>query len=216
MRTTFIVYLVIWTMIVLPLLAIGIRRVIVRRIGEKTKIRWGIAAAFLVAIIGVTAFILTAYQVTVTSRYELAAERYVDLHAEFVAGLRTKEAYQAEIDSLRAPGAAPESFSLFDEEVFATPVSNNAIRFQISSWIIPKYYADDPVFPETTVIDENNPVFVIYLLENGTDQTYYLLRMQEDTDGWKITYQAKATQDQIKAAQSALPSQKNGQWFSAK
>jgi len=35
----------------------------------------------------------------------------------------------------------------------------------------------------------------------------------EDDGGWKIAYHAPATDEQVKAAQTTLPSQVNGQWF---
>lgn len=213
MQTTRVIYLVLWAMFVIPLLTMGIRHMFIRRIGEKTRIRPGVIITTVVVAAVVSVFLFAAYRTTLTSRYELAAERYVELHAGFLVGAKDADSYQKEVDQLRITATDPEAFALFDQALKADSLKTRTVSFQISSWITPKYYQDDPAFPETTVIGDDNPVFVVYLFEEESGQTYYLLRMEKQGDGWKVTYQGLASEGQIKAAQSALPSQKNGQWF---
>lgn len=213
MQTTRVIYLVIWGMFLIPLLALGIRHMFIRRIGEKTKIKTGVVIITAAVAIGLSVFLYAAYETTLTSRYELAAERYIELHADYVLGIRDDVSYQKEVNLLRSADGDQDSFAAFDEQLRKAVTASDKIRFQISSWITPKYYKDDPAFPETAIIKDDNPVFIVYLFEEETEQTYYMLRMEQQESGWKITYQDLATEEQIQAAQSALPSQKNGQWF---
>ena len=213
MQTTRVIYLVIWGMFLIPLLALGIRHMFIRRIGEKTRIKTGVVIITAAVAIGLSVFLYAAYETTLTSRYELAAERYIELHAHYVLGIRDDVSYQKEVNLLRSADGDQDSFAAFDEQLRKDVTASDKIRFQISSWITPKYYKDDPAFPETAIIKDDNPVFIVYLFEEETEQTYYMLRMEQQESGWKITYQGLASEEQIQAAQSALPSQKNGQWF---
>jgi len=213
MQTTLLVYIALWILIILPLAILCIRKLFIRKIGEKTRLRLGVLIVSILLAVGVTAFLAASYAYTVESRYELAAERYVNLHAQYRVGIVSEEEYIAAATPIRGTNPDDPGFASFDEALFAAGENRASVRFQTSSWIIPKYFTDNEAFPKTDVIDENNPVFVVYLLDDGVSQTYYILRMQRVGTSWQVTYQAEATDEQLDAAQSALPSQKNGQWF---
>ncbi len=211
MQTTLLIYVVIWVLIVVPLVGFNVKRTYVKRYPDKPKIRWGYCAFLAGLSLLLSLFLFGAYQVTISSRYELAAERCIDIHAEYLAGKIDYDEYMDRARACRTPEADTTDF---DNELSSeNGIATSGIRFQISSWIIPKYYQDDDAFPKTDVIDANNPVYVLYLMDDHSKQTYYTLRMIKESDGWKIDYQAPATEAQIKAAKSALPSQVNGQWF---
>ncbi len=213
MQTTLIIYVALWILIALPLGILFVRKMFLRKIGEKPRLRPGVLAVGVLGVAIVTAFLAASYAYTVESRYELAVERYVNLHAQYRVGLLSDDAYRAATTPVRGTNPEDPGFAAFDETLFAAGADSASVRFQTSSWIIPKYFSDNDAFPNTLIIDENNPVFVIYLLDDGTTQTYYTLRLQRVDTAWQVTYQAETTDEQLEAAQSALPSQKNGQWF---
>lgn len=212
MQTAKFVYLIMWALIVLPLFGFNVKRLSERKFGEKRKIKWPFIAFMTVLMAFVTIFLISAYRVTLDTRYELAAERYIDLHAEYITGQIEYDEYISQSTPLLEEGADTAGFT---DSLAALDKREDIVRFQISSWITPKYYQDEESFPKVEVIDANNPVFVIYLIDDGTAQTYYLIEMVwHDDGGWKIAYQASATKEQFDAGEKALPSQINGKWFS--
>ena len=221
MQTAKFVYILMWALFIVPLIGFNVKRLSVKKYGEKRSIKWGFIAFLTALCVFISVFLLFAYKMTVDTRYELAAERYIDLHAEYVTGQLTYDEYITQSGSMQTPDA--------DTAAFTSTIANiqdsakESIRFQIGNWIIPKYFQDDENFPKTEVIDANNPVFVVYLLDTGSPDTitddkttleYYLIEMVwSDDGGWKIAYHAPATDAQLKSANDSLPSLINGKWL---
>ena len=214
MQTTLAIYLVMWILLIVPLLGFNIKRMSVKQLGMKRRVKWGAVIILASITILISGFLFCAYKVTVETRYELAAERYIDLHAECVTGQITYDQF-VERSAPLLTGDADISAMTTQLSGAATEASQKkSVRFQIGSWITPKHYQEDGVFPQTTAIDANNPVFIIYLFDDGQTQTYYLIEMVwNDNGGWKIAYQAPATDAQYVAEKSTLPSLVNGKWF---
>jgi len=213
MQTAIWVYLTIWILVIVPLICFNIKRMSIKEIGTKRRIKWHVIAILAALIAVISGFLYYSYTVTLTTRYELFAERYVDLHADYATGKITYDEYI----SKSAPLLTSDSdTSAITNELSSSQGSHvQSVRFQVSSWIIPKYYKDTDIFPKTEVIDPNNPVFVIYLLESGSTLKYYLIEMVwNDNGGWKVAYHAPATKEQVDAVPSAMPSPINGKWFS--
>ena len=221
MQTTKFIYLIMWAIFIAPLIAFNIKRMSEKKYGEKRKIKWAFVSFIVCLTVLISAFLGYAYKVTVDTRYELAAERYIDLHAEYLTGKLTYDAYIAKSTPLLTSDA--DVTALTEDLSAKQGTVKDSVRFQISSWIIPKYYKDDENFPKTQVIDSENPVFVVYLIDEGSPETvsddaatqfYYLTEMVwSDNGGWKIAYDAPATDAQLTSAKSSLPSQINGKWF---
>jgi len=213
MQTAIWVYLTIWVLVIVPLICFNIKRMSVKEIGTKRRIKWHVIAILAASVVLVSGFLYYAYTVTLTTRYELYAERYIDLRADYATGKISFDEYVSQSAPLLTADA---DISAVTKELSASEGTHlQTVRFQISSWIIPKYYENSDIFPKTTVIDANNPVYVLYLFDNGSTQTYYLIEMVwNDNGGWKIAYHAAATTEQVAAGKSALPSPINGKWFS--
>ena len=222
MQTTKFIYLIMWAFFIVPLLGFNIKRLSSKKHGEKRKIKWGFIAFIAVLVAFITVFLVFAYNMTINTRYELAAERYVDLHAQYATGKLTYDEYISKSSLLQTPDADTAAF--IDTLTSAENAVPKSLRFQISNWITPKYYQEYKSFPTVEAIDSENPVFVLYLFDEGSPLTvaddestqfYYLIEMVwNDDGGWKIAYQAPATEEQRTSAKTSLPSQINGKWFS--
>jgi len=212
MQTTKMIYLVMLILLIVPLVGFNIKRMSVRQLGAKRRIKWGVVIVIAALTIFISGFLYTAYKITVDTRYELAAERYIDLHAEYVTGQITYDEYIAKTAPMRTIDA--DTSALKDQLATADGTTRKAVRFQISSWIIPKYFADIPSIPPVTVIDSENPVFLIYRFDDASSVSYYLIEMiRNDSGGWKIAYHIKASDAQYDSVKTNLPSLKNGKWF---
>ena len=213
MQTTIVIYLVMWVLLIVPLLGFNMKRMSEKKLGMKRRIKWGSVVIFASITILISVFLLYAYKVTIETRYELAAERYIDLHAECVTGRISYDQFLEESASMLTDNS--DTRAMQEQLSSSANVSTRQpVRFQIGSWITPKYYQGNDIFPDTKVIDANNPVFLIYLFDDGHSQTYYMLEMVWSNDGgWEIAYHAPATDAQYQAEKSTLPSLINGKWF---
>jgi len=212
MQTAKMIYLTMLILLIVPLIGFNIKRMSVKQLGAKRRIKWGVVSVIAVLTIFIGGFLFAAYKVTIDTRYELAAERYIDLHAEYVTGQITYDEYIAKTAPMRTADA--DTSNLKDEFATADGTTKKAVRFQISSWIIPKYYTTYPSFPAVEVLGNENPVFLLYRFDDASSVSYYLIEMVwSDAGGWKIAYHAKASDAQVKKGGPNLPSEKNGKWF---
>ncbi|MEI8200703.1 MAG: hypothetical protein WCG21_11610 [Eubacteriales bacterium] len=212
MQTAKLIYLAMLILLVVPLIGFNIKRMSVKQLGAKRRIKWGVVIVIAALTIFISGFLFAAYKVTVDTRYELAAERYIDLHAEYVTGQITYDAYIAKTAPMRTADA--DTGNLKDTLATTDGTVKKAVRFQISSWIIPKHFSDIPSLPPVEVLDNENPVFLLYRFDDASVVSYYLIEMVwSDAGGWKIAYHVKASDDQVKKGESNLPSLKNGKWF---
>jgi len=214
MQTAGIIYIVMWALFVVPLIGFNIKRFSSRKMGEKRKPKWFFLTFVFVLTIIVSVFLYSAYTYTVHSRYELAAERYIDTHAEYVTGQITYEEYLAKTAGIRTADA--DTSSLKDELALSDQTTPKSIKFQIGNWITPKYYTNSDLYPVTAAINDQNPVFLWYRLVDGNTTSIYLIEMVwNDAKGWQIAYHARATDEQAKSQDvlNALPSLINGKWY---
>ncbi len=214
MQTAKLIYLSILALVVIPLIAFNMKRIIIRKPGEKARFQWLPAALISGLIVMVSVFLLLSYRATISNRYEIAAERYGRLEAQYLSGTMDVDTYMEDSRSLRVPSYEENGL----RERLRTELLPGTVhaRFQISDWIIPKYYAEETAFPATLVIADNNPVYILLRFDlGGEEYTYELIRMVADANqaNWKIDYHGPATAEQVKIAGYALPSHKNGQWF---
>lgn len=212
MQTAVFVYAVMWVLFIGPLLGFNIKRVYESQPNGRKKMRWPQLIALFVVAVSITVLLSASLQSTLVSRYEIASERYARVYAEYLAGEIDKDEYIRQSNMLADPGGE-ENFEKWADAMALS--QNGKARFQISDWIIPKYYQDSEWFPDTNVLSENNPVFVVLLFDNGSEQEYFLIRMISDETGanWKVDYAEPATEEQLKQVNYAVPSQKTGKWF---
>lgn len=212
MQTTKMIYLAILILLIVPLILFNIKRMSAKQLGSKRRIKWGVVIVIAVLTIFISGSLFASYKITVDTRYELAAERYIDLHAEYVTGQITYDEYLAKTAPMRTIDA--DTSTLKDQLATADGTAKKAVRFQISSWIIPKYFSEIPSLPPIEVLDNENPVFLLYRFDDASAVSYYLIEMiWSDAGGWKIAYHVKASDAQYDSVKTNLPSLKNGKWF---
>ena len=213
MQTALILYIVFWFMVIVPLVLFNLKRIRVKNSDGSGRIKWGFLSAILAIAVLLTVFICSSYQMTVRTRYELAAERFVEYHAKYLTGHLSYEEYIAETAALRGGSEAPS------QEVLDVPgVDLLKARFQIGDWMTPSKYDGVEGFPETVVLNtENNPVFLFYTVDNGTETSVFLVRMESDSNGqnWLFTYQGVVPEEIVSNSSfnSFKPNAKNGKWF---
>jgi hypothetical protein len=213
MQTAKLIYITMLVLFLVPLFGFRIKRMTEKKVGAKRRIKWVSVAVTVVLAVLISGFLYAGYRMTVNTRYELAAESYIDLHARYATGQITEDEFLKKVAPVLTKDA---DISGFTKAIPAEGQDAGAVRFQIGSRILPKYYtsASYSSFPKITPTGDENPIFILYLFDNASTQKYYLVEMVwEDNGGWKIAYHAPATDEQVKAAQTTLPSKINGQWF---
>ena len=212
MKTTQVIYWVIWLLIVLPLVLFNIRKILVKEPLQKLKIRWKTFVIVLVCIILSSVFLFSAYRVTITTRYEIAAERVITAHAKYLLGSYDYNGFKAELQEQ----SSEQYQNTIKEEDFFTGKAQT-VRFQIGDWIIPKYYTDKDVLPSTTVLNNENPVYIFYLLEHDGKRDYYYMRLvRQENHSWRVDAHSPASEEQLDTYRKNLPSTESGKWFTVK
>lgn len=214
MQTTKFIYIMMGVLFILPLIGFNIKRIITRRPDRSLRIKWpflGFIVAFSVLLI---TFLAIAYQTTLFIRYEIAAERYINYHAEYATGQISLEEYIAATDKLRVePLEAGQAENL----LALAGAPTKAVRFQFSDSILPEAYKDWAELPTIDLVDKENPIWIIYSIDNAKTQQYYLICLRwSETEGWKILEHVLAPEDfqnALPGIKPYIPNAKNGKWF---
>lgn len=213
MKATLLLHIVIGVLFILPLLLFNIRRIFVRKPPEPMRFNW-LRCIVILAIAGFIAFFLVcSYQTTMHNRYDIAIERIAEKHAEYLVGLCAKEEFYAFVEE---NGTDAVGDSLESADLSGLKEGEEEARFQISDWLIPRYWEENEDFPQTEVLGDENPVYLLYRMETGGEQELYLVRMVMTEEGWKYDYFSLATEEQISAMNRHLPSERNGKWYVVK
>ena len=169
MKTTLTVYIVMWLLVVVPLICFNIRKIVAKQPQDHSvRIRWKTLILVSVTAVLATCFLFAAYQITIQTRYEIASERFINEHCDYLLGNSTQEQFLSKTAAL----TTQEYQETFDQMEFGSYQSANEVRFQIGDWIIPKYYQDEGVFPPTEILDDENPVYLVYRLEADGQTSY--------------------------------------------
>ena len=211
MQTAKMIYIAIWLMLVLPVVGFNLKRMFPKSLSGKRRLVWGYMG-FVVALVAlVSVFLFRAYQVTLNTRYEIFAERYITEQCEYITQQIDFEQYKSDTADMRLDTSSVDSL---ENELIPSGGTSTVIRFQISGRILPSTYANTDVFPTVDAIDSENPIFIMYVLDDAKEQTYYLVELIQNEDGsWCVGYNAKATEAQIDIADNSMPSMKNGKWY---
>lgn len=211
MKTALVVYVITWLIIIIPLVLFNLKRIRVVMPDGKKKPAWKFILFLALLQIVITILLVSSYQITIRTRYELAAERYVEKHAEFLVGHVSYEEYE-ELTAPLLSGNMPE------EKVLLVPGDDlHTVRFQIGDWITPKNFLKEPGFPDVEIIDEEaNPVFLFCVVDNARESVIYLLGMKADANGqnWKVFYYDLLPEEISNNSDfnSFRPNAKNGKW----
>lgn len=207
MKNTLFIYITMGVLFVVPLILGNIKKIWVRRPPDPVKFKPGRFVFTLIASALIIGFLLTAYQYTLTNRYEIATERIATQQAKAIVGTGTMTDFRNFVIKNGTENVAKS----FDETVFPDYGSVSSVRFQISDWCIPKYWVNVKGFGQVKTEDKENPVYVMYLIDTGKRQDYYAARLKKTDGGWKYDWFGNATDVQKKTIQ--MPTLMNGKWY---
>lgn len=207
MQATGIFYITLGLLTVLPLILFNLRRIFVKKPPAPLKINWARGAVVLLISGFLVFFLFSAYTVTLHERYEITLEQVAEKHAEYLLGKESAEDFQRFLteNGTESIGAS------FDSLELGSAASDKTVKFQLSNWCIPKYWQGVDGFEQVEVLSEENPIYLMYLLEYDGQQAYYAIRMVETEDGWLYDWIGKANEQQQKTIK--MPTQKNGKWY---
>lgn len=206
MKTTLIVYLIFWLMIAVPLLCFNLKKMWIKEPGEPRRFNWKIFITVAVVFVLSSAFLFSAYRVTIRIRYEITAEKYLQLQGEYVMGNRPAEQLENELKNIQTLEYNAEGQAVFSY------ASAKQVRFQIGDQITAKYAAKG-YLPEPDEANRDNTIYTFCLLDIDGQQTYYYLRMiRQSDDTWKIDLVAVATEEQVSANQKYFANTETGIW----
>lgn len=187
MKAARIVYIGLLLITVLPLIGFNLKRIFIRKEGEKKRLsipRAGLLAAGAVAL---TIFILSMYSYTLTHQPQLLTEQYATgLFTNANSGSAEMLQKQTQ-DIVYGQPAEQETFP----ELFAKLKEYSITRYQIGEYIRPKYFSGNELFPEVAEADKA-PEQSLYLFvrvedSQGKDGRYNLIvRLLMTDDGWRI------------------------------
>ncbi len=208
MKTALGVYIAMGVLTVVPLILFNIKKVWVRQPPDPPKFKWGRGVVILLLSALIVTFLSAAYQATLNNRYEIATERLAEKHAEMVVGSASPE----ELRAFMQEHATEAGLAAFDATVLSDQVNvAESTRFQVSDRCIPKYWVDVEGFDQVPALDQENPIYTMYLLDIGGEHHYYAVRMVNTEDGWKYDWFGEASEQQQKVIK--MPTIKNGKWF---
>ena len=209
MKTTFVVYLLFWLMIAVPLICFNLKKMWVKAPGEPRRFNWKVFTTVAVVFVLSSAFLFSAYRVTLRIRYEITAEEYLRLQGEYLAGNRSEETLLDEISALQTADCSDDG-----QKIFGYGAARQ-VRFQIGDQITAKYAARG-YLPEPDAQQRDNTIYIFCLLELDGQQSYYYLRMiRQSDDSWKIDAIAAASEEQISANQKYFANAETGIWHTA-
>lgn len=207
MKTTGIVYLVFWLMITVPLICFNLKKMWIKNPGEPKRFNWKVFTVVTVVFVAASAFLFSAWRVTLNIRYEITAEQYLSAQGEYYTGSRPQEELQKELEAF----VTADFDSAQDNASFPYGEAGQ-VKFQIGDQINAKYAAKGSL-PEPSKEQWDNTIYAFYLLDVDGQQSYYYLRMicQED-DRWLIDCNVKATEEQVAANQKYFANAETGIW----
>ena len=207
MKNTQFIYGMMGVLFLVPLIAFNIKKIWVRRPPNSVKFQVGRMIFVLLVSALIVTFLSTAYQATLKNRYEIAIERIAEKHAEMAVGLISFDEFKEFVvnhgtDNVKAG---------LDSAEFVAARDVPSARFQLSSWCVPKYWKGVEGFEQVGVLNDENPIYLMYVLEIGSQQDYYVVRMVNTDDGWKYDWFGNANEAHRKIIK--MPTLKNGKWY---
>ncbi len=208
MQATRLFYIVVGLLTVVPLILFNVNRVFVKKAPNPLKINWIRGVVILLICALIVTFLAVAYNATLHERYEIALERAAQKHAEALTG--QDNGFEMFKNFLKENGTDALVESV-DAVNFGESGCTDTVSFQLSSWCIPKYWENQEGFEQVAIVNEENPVYVMYLLDYNGEEVYYAMRMINTEDGWKYDWIGEATEQQQKIIK--MPTKKNGKWY---
>ena len=200
MKTTLIVYLIFWLMIAVPLICFNLKKMWIKEPGEPRRFNWKVFTTVAVVFALASAFLFSAYRVTLRIRYEITAEKYWKLQGEYLTGSRPADQLKAELKAVQTEGHQTQGQTVFSY--------GSAQQDQITA-----KYAAKGYLPAPEEAQKDNTIYTFCLVEIDGQQAYYYLRMiRQSDDRWNIDATLVADEKQISANQKNFANAETGIW----
>lgn len=195
MKTTLMIYILMGFLFLVPLIGFNIRKIWVKKAPD--PVRFNLPRFIVILLLNalILTFLVTAYQQTMKNRPEIAAEKLAIQHGDVLLGQQSWEDFKAFVKENGTENAA----AVLEEMTPLSPVDGlTRIPLQISKWCIPKYWVDNESFEQVPILSDENPVYMMYRMQIGDEEFYYVFRMRKTEEGWKYDWFGQATDGQIK------------------
>ncbi len=208
MKTTLMIYILMGFLFLVPLIGFNIRKIWVKKTPDPIRFNLSRFIVILLLCALIVAFLMVAYQQTMKNRPEIAAEKLAIEHGDVLMGQQDWEDFKAFV---KENGTENVAAVLDEMEPLQSVDGLTSISLQISKWCTPKYWKEDENFEQVEILSDENPVYMMYMMQIGGEDVYYAFRMVETEDGWKYDWFGEANEGQRKKIE--MPSRKNGKWY---
>lgn len=208
MQTTLMIYILMGILFLVPLIGFNIRKIWVKKAPDPVKFNLPRFIVILLLCVLILVFLVVAYQQTMKNRPEIAAEKLAVQHGNVLMGQQNWDDFKNFVEENGTENMAV----VLDEMEPIKPIDGiTSIPLQISKWCTPKYWVDDESFEQVEVLSDENPVYMMYMMQIDGQDVYYAFRIVKTDEGWKYDWFGEANEGQIKAID--MPSKKNGKWY---
>lgn len=213
MKTTLLIYIAMGILFVVPLILFNIKKIWVRKPPNPVKFKLSRFIVITVLSVFILTFLITAYNETLKNRYEICAERMAEKQAEVIVGKCSISDFRNYVIKNGTDNVAAS----FDAATFSQYPGVSSVKFQFTSSITPNIWKDKDYFEQVPVADnEDSPIYVLYMIQSGDTQDFYMIRLVSTASGWKYDWVGNETDTQkqkLNSSQSFKLPNDNGKWF---
>lgn len=212
MRTTKIVYIILWAITVLPLIIFNLNKIIVRKDDGIHSIKLGRLIVILILAIFITMTLLRTYTISIDYQPKLVSDR-------FITSLSKDSFDEAKNTFDKLLYEDMDSELLHD---IYNDVPKNGGRYQLGENVAAKYFFDKPYFPSVNVTEDQTDVVCVVLridqtITNDDDEySHYILRLRKVDDiKWRIDACIEANEEAVKYADryNLIKHENAGTWY---
>lgn len=213
MKTTRMIYIAMGVLFVVPLILFNIRKIWVRRPPNPVKFKLSRFLVITVLSLFILTFLITAYHETIRNRYEIWTEKVAEKQAEVLVGSCSVSDFR---DFVVKNGTENAAASV-DAMTFPDAGQYTSVSFQFTGSVTPSIWGGKDYF-EQVPYDEgaDNPIYVLYMLDTGDGQQFYVIRLVKDGSGWKYDYiggETETQKDKLNGTQSYKLPNENGKKY---
>lgn len=213
MKTTLFIYIAMGILFVVPLILFNIKKIWVRKPPNPVKFKLSRFIVITVLSVFIITFLVTAYQETIKNRYEIWSEKIAEKQSEMILD----KCSISDFKNFIVKNGTDTVAASFDTTVFPEYSNVSSVKFQFSSNITPNIWKDKDYFEQVPYTDgEDNPIYVLYMIQVGEQQDFYVIRLKDTDSGWKYDWIGNETDIQkqkLNSTQSFKLPNDNGKWF---
>lgn len=216
MKTTLVIYITMGILFVVPLILFNIKKIWVRRPPNPVKFKLSRFIVITVLSLFIIAFLVTAYSETMRNRYEIWTEKIAEKQSEVLLGKCSVSDFRNFVVKNGTDSAAAS----FDTTAFPGAGNYSSVSFQFTGSVTPSIWGGKDYFEQVPYNDgADNPIYVLYMIDTGDSEDYYVIRLIKTDSGWKYDYIGNETETQknkLNSTQSYKLPNDNGKRYTVK